>query len=138
MKFLRALWLAIVRMFCLCGRVTLLLLWIFLLALLYVQTQVATLDALVLPDFAKRGIQQRLLEAGLLVDFSRARFDTSGRVLLENVSVGDPSVLGPLATARSVRAQFGAWPLLVGVVNLRELRVTGARLLVPASASSTK
>jgi hypothetical protein len=150
MKFLRALWLALVRTACLGGRVTLLLVWLLLLALFYLQTRVATLETLELPDLAKRELQQELMERlGLRADFTRARFDWSGRLVLENVRLGVPAFSDPLVTARRVEVDLDRWliftqggfdsqnpgPALSGLPlrALHELRVFGATLAARAA-----
>ena len=110
MTFLRALWLALVRAARLCGRVTLLLVWLLLLALFYLQTRVAMLETLEMPDLAKHELQQELMERlGLRADFTHARFDWSGRLVLENVQLGVPAFSDPLVTARHVEVDLDRW-----------------------------
>ena len=136
MQFLRRLGRAFVRVVCSLGRITLLLLWVLLLALFYVQLQVATLDGLDLPRFAKDALQDHLAALGLRVNFSHARFDTAGRILVEDVSVGDPKIPGALVTAKSVTTRVNPWLLLVGEFDLHDLQVNDATLFRPLERPS--
>jgi hypothetical protein len=153
MMFLRAFWSALVRTARLCGRVTLLLVWLLLLVLFYVQTRIATLETLELPDLAKRELQQDLMEKySLRADFSRARFDFSGQVVIDDVRLGVSAFSDPLITIRRVELSLDRWlifslgrfdfnknePSLTGLPlrSLRELRVTGATLAARAADGS--
>ena len=132
MQFLRRLRHALTHALCVCGRVTLLLIWLLLLATIGVQLKVITLSELELPDLAKQELQQRFAAAGLRIDFAHARFDTSGRLLIENLSLGEIETRSPLITARRIRTKFRPWQLLVGQFDLPELRIVDAKLFVPA------
>ena len=146
MKFLRALWLAVVRATRLCGRVTLLLVWLLLLGTLWLQLQVATLDRLEFPGFTAQmqlpGFARQWLEkfaedsvrngilasTGLRAEFGRARFDWTGRLVLDDVRLGVPAFSDPLVTARRVEARLDRWRLSIGEFDLHELRVSGAAI----------
>ena len=104
-------------------------LWLALIVLLGIQVKIAVSHELVLPGFAKAALQRRLAATGLRLDFSRALLDPAGRVQFEDVSLGDPALPSPLATAHAVYAEFNPWALAAGSLELRELHVTGAKLL---------
>ncbi len=119
------------------GLLALWTLWLLLAACLGLQLQIATTRELELPRFARQMLAQHLAEAGLKVNFSRARIDPFGHVLLENVSLGAVDQPDALATAHGVYVRLSPLPLLVGSVEVRELQVINARLLLPAMVSPT-
>ncbi len=104
-------------------------LWLALIVLLGIQVKIAVSHELVLPGFAKTALQRHFAAVGLRVDFSRALLDPAGRVQFEDVSVGDPALPGLLATAHALYAEFNPWALAAGSLELRELQVSGAKLL---------
>lgn len=104
-------------------------LWLALIVLLGIQVKIAVSHELVLPGFAKAALQRHFAAAGLRVDFSRALLDPAGCVQFEDVSVGDPALPGPLATAHAIYAEFNPWALAAGSLELRALQVSGAKLL---------
>ncbi len=107
-------------------------LWLALGLLLTLQLYVLTSSELAVPGFALRRIEARLAEAGLQANFSRATFDPTGRVLLENVKLSLPGIPDPIVTARSLFVRVKPWPLLVGSFEPQEIQLVGGTASVPA------
>ena len=112
-------------------------LWLALAILLAVQIRYATSTDLEVPDFVRQALLHRLAEPGLRVEYDRARFDPSGRILIENVRISVANQTEPIFLARSIYGELNPWPLLVGQVEWSVLRVNDAQLMIPAQASPT-
>jgi hypothetical protein len=109
--------------------------WLALAALLCFQLYVASTNELAVPAFLLRRLERQLAEAGVRVTFTRTSFDPSGRVLIEDARFSLPEYPEPIVTARAVYARLDPWLLLVGRVEAREIRITGASAAVPAMLS---
>jgi hypothetical protein len=109
--------------------------WLGLTFLLLLQVYVATVNELEVPRFVLHAFEQRLAAAGMHAAVGRTRFDPSGRVLMENVSVTLPAFAEPLVTAQAVYARLDPWALAFGRFEPLELQITGASLRVPAMFS---
>ncbi len=112
-------------------------LWLALVFLLGLQIYVATAHELAVPRFVLREISERFSASGLRMDFERARFDPSGRLFVEGVSIVSLSFGEPLLSARSLYFRLDPWKLLLRDVDLTELNATGVELRVPAMISPT-
>jgi hypothetical protein len=117
------------------GTLALWTLWLGLALLLAVQAYVASVNELEIPRFVLRAFEQRLAASGMHASVGRTRFDPSGRVLMQDVSVTLPSFNEPLVTARAIYARLDPWALAFGRFEPLELQVTGASLRVPAMFS---
>src|SRR5689334_3717379 len=88
--------------FCASSLVTVLCwaIWIVLGATLAALVYVATAHELPVPGFVLRRAEARLAEAGLTIKFGRARFDPTGKLLLEDVQFRLRQFEDPLLTCR--------------------------------------
>ncbi len=122
-----------------CGAGALLVLfwivWLVLIAGIGFQLWIITRRELSLPDFALRAIERRLAASEVAPRFGRAVFDPTGRVLLENVELFSPDGAVPIITVRAAYVSAEFWPLLVGDFRVREVRLTGLDLRIPAMLS---
>ena len=113
------------------------LLWFALAAALVVQLYIATAHELSVPEFLLRRAESRLADYGLSATFGRTRFDPTGNVLLEDARVFLPGYSEPVLTVRSAFVRLNPLMLVVGQVEPRDIRLTGATLFVPAMVSRT-
>ncbi len=122
-----------------CGSCALLIacwaVWLGLAALLVTQLWIATHRELMLPDFALRALERRLAESQVTARFGRAVFDPTGRFVIEEVQLFTPPHPHPVITVRAAYARIDFGALLIGRFRLRELRLTGVDLFVPAMLS---
>ena len=88
-----------------------------------------------LPEFASRALERRLAFPEITVRFGRTVFDPTGRVLFEQVQLFGPDRSLPLITARAACVRLELLPLLIGEIRVREIRLTGVDLRVPAMLS---
>lgn len=109
--------------------------WLLLGGLLALQVWVATQRELPLPDFALRAVESRLAASHVSARFGRAVFDPTGRVVFEDVRLYSPDYPTPLVTIRAAYAHVDFWALLFGDLRLKEIRLTGLDLHVPAILS---
>ncbi|HVS54484.1 MAG TPA: AsmA-like C-terminal region-containing protein [Opitutaceae bacterium] len=109
--------------------------WLALGLLLVLQLYVAGKNELALPDFLRARFERQLADAGIRATFARTSFDPTGRVLVEGASFSLPEYPEPVIVARAVYAQLDPWALIVGRVEPREIRITGASAAVPAMLS---
>lgn len=112
-------------------------LWLALAILLGLQIYIATAQELAVPRFVLREISERFSASGLRMDFERARFDPSGRLLVEGVSIVSLLFGEPLLSARSLYLRLDPWNLLLRDVDLTEIKATAVDLHVPAMISPT-
>jgi hypothetical protein len=110
-------------------------LWLGLTLTLALQVYVASVDELEVPAGVLREFDQRLAVSGMHAQVGRTRFDPSGRVLMEDVSVTLPTFNEPLVTARGVYARLDPWALAFGRFEPLELQLIGVSLRVPAMFS---
>lgn len=111
--------------------------WIVLGALLGVQLYIALAQELPLPPALLRRFESRLAELDLAAAYSRAQFDPSGRLLLQDVRVRLARFEDPVLLARSVYVRKSLWSFLSGERAPDEIRLDGATLLLPAPLSPT-
>jgi hypothetical protein len=109
--------------------------WLAFGATLIVLIYVAVARELPVPDFVLRRVEARLAEANLVIKFGRARFDPTGRVLLEDVQLHSRRFEEPLLTSRLVFVRRSIWSILAGRPVPDEIRLEGAALQLPAMLS---
>jgi hypothetical protein len=117
------------------GTLALWTLWLGLALLLAVQAYVAAVNELEIPRFVLSAFEHRLAASGMHASVGRTRFDPSGRVLMQDVSLTLPAFNEPLVTAHAIYARLDPWALAFGRFEPLELQVTGASLRVPAMFS---
>lgn len=110
-------------------------LWIALSVVLAVQAYILLAHELPVPPFVLRAIESHLAAANLAADFSRAQFDPSGRLLLENSRLRTRVFDDPILTARSLYIRKSVWSILAGHPMPDEIRAEGAVLQLPAPLS---
>jgi len=110
-------------------------LWIVLGVLLVVLLYIALARDLPVPGFVLRRAEAELARSGLALQFGRARFDPTGKVLLENVQLRTKPFDDPLLTCRLLYVQHNFWSLLSGWTLPGEIRIEGAALQLPAMLS---
>jgi hypothetical protein len=111
--------------------------WLVLVLAAGLQLYVATAQELAVPRFILREISSRFSASGLRLDFDRARFDPSGRLFVEGVSIVSLSFGEPLLTARSLYLRLDPWNLLIREITLDEIEASAVDLYVPAMLSPT-
>lgn len=109
--------------------------WIVLILLLAGQACLLSSRRIVLPEPVRRIVAERLAEHGLRLDYDRGLLDLSGHLLLENARVGPLAHTAPYATARSVYVHVDPWDLIIGRVNVQDMRIGGLDLRLPAAQS---
>lgn len=112
-------------------------LWLVLAVVLAFQLYIAFAHELAVPSFLVRSLESRLAVSGLHTSFGRARFDPSGRVLLENARVSFVAEDEPAVTAQRLYIDIDPWSLLAGRFEPRQLQASGVSLWVPAMLSAT-
>lgn len=112
-------------------------LWIGLAALALTQVYIATSRNLPVPDFVLRQFETKLEDAGLKIEFGQATFDPQGRFLLRDVSFSFQSINEPAIRAKSVYITADPISLLLRQFEPKNVRITGADLLMPAMVSPT-
>jgi len=118
------------------GRVLLIGVWLLLLAALAGQIHLLSSRRVPVPEFLNQIGQRELAVHGVHLEYGRSLMDLSGHVVFENIRVSLTSAPdAPLATARTVYAHFDPWALLVGRLELEEIRVSGLDLHLPAAHS---
>ena len=111
--------------------------WLALGLLIAVQIYVITAREIAVPGFVLTALEERLASGGLRAKFGRTFFDLSGRLLVENVALSLPAFAEPVITAQSVFVRLDPLMLAIGLVEPRELRLSGAAVAVPAMLSPT-
>ena len=109
--------------------------WLLLIVVLAAQIHLLSSRHISLPEPVRRAIEERLAGQGLRFELDRGRLDFDGHVLLENVRLGPASIDDPLITASSIYAHIDLWNLLIGQVDIDEVRVSGLDLHLPAGQS---
>jgi hypothetical protein len=107
-------------------------LWLVLGALLVVLLYIAFARELPVPDFVLRRVETNLARSGLILNFGRARFDPTGKVLLQDVRLRTTQFDDPLLTCRLLYVRHDFWSLLSGQTTPDEIQIEGAALLLPA------
>lgn len=111
--------------------------WLALAALLLAQLYVGSTRQLEVPGFVLRAFERRLAASGMHATFGRTRFDPSGRILIDDLSVTLPNFSEPLVTARAVFVRLDLWALSLDRFEPLELGVAGGSLRVPAMFSAS-
>ena len=112
-------------------------LWLALTLLLGIEVWIATAHELAVPAFLLRAFEERLAASHVQVKFGHARFDPSGRILLEDLRLYLPAFSEPIATDRVAYLELDPWSLAVGQFEPRFLHLSGASLSIPAMLSDT-
>src|SRR3954463_11797299 len=110
-------------------------LWIVLGATLAALLYVAVAHELPVPGFVLRRAEAELAQAGLTLKFGRARFDPTGKLLLEDVQFRANQYDEPLLTCRVLYLHRDLWSVLAGRPIPDETRLEGATLQLPAMLS---
>lgn len=119
------------------SRACLLTLWLLLLAALAGQIHLISSRRVPVPEPLRRLVAERLAEHGIKFDYGRARMDFAGRLLLEDVSIGDASDSpAPRATARTAYVRVNPWLLVMGTIDPREIKISGLDLHLPEDEGS--
>jgi hypothetical protein len=100
-------------------------------ALLYV----AVAHELPVPGFVLRRAEAELAQAGLTLKFGRARFDPTGKLLLEDVQFRSNQYEDPLLTCRVLYLHRDFWSVVAGRPMPDEIRLEGATFQLPAMLS---
>lgn len=109
--------------------------WIVLGTTLAALLYVAVAHELPVPGFVLRRAEAELARAGLTLKFGRARFDPSGKILLEDVQFRVSQFQEPLLTCRVLYVRRDFWSVLGGRPVPDEIRLEGATLQLPAMLS---
>ena len=124
-----------------CGRCVLSLLvwtlWLALGLLLGLEIWIAAARELAVPAFVLRDFEQRLAVSHVQVKFGHARFEPSGRILIEDLRLSLPAFSEPVVVNRTAYLEIDPWALLAGRFEPRSLQLSGASLAVPAMLSSS-
>ncbi|MBL9187424.1 MAG: hypothetical protein JNK23_08110 [Opitutaceae bacterium] len=111
--------------------------WLALVLLLAAQIYVVTAREVAVPGFVLRSLEDRLDRSGFRAKFGRTAFDLSGRLYADNVALSLPPFAEPLVTARSVFVRLDPLLLAIGLVEPREIRLSGVAVAAPAMLSPT-
>ena len=110
-------------------------LWLALSLLAALQIYVLSARELQVPRFVLTAIEDHLAESGASVQFGKASFDPSGRLLIEQAKFRLASFSEPVATADAIYIRVDPIALLQRRFEPREIRAVGANLFVPAMLS---
>jgi AsmA-like C-terminal region len=123
--------------YCVSGLVTVFIwtLWLGLLVLLVFQAYIASVNELEVPRFLLHAIEDHLAESGVSVEFGRAIFDPSGRILLQKARFRLSTFSEPIVTANAIYIRLDPWALLERRFEPKEIRATGTDLFIPAMLS---
>jgi len=111
--------------------------WLLLAVLLIFQVYIASVKEMPVPRFLLHAIEDHLAASGVTVNFGKATFDPSGRVLLQKAQFKLGSFAEPVVTADAIYLRLDPWALLARRFEAREIRATGANLFVPAMLSAS-
>ncbi len=109
--------------------------WLALGATLLSLVYIAVVREFPLPGFVLRRIETRLAGANLALHFDRVRFDPTGKLLLEGVTMRSPRFEEPLLSSRLVYVEGSLWGFYIGERTPAEIRLEGATLQLPAMLS---
>lgn len=108
--------------------------WLVLLLVLAGQIYVLSSRRIVVPEPVRRIVAEKLAGHGLRLDYSRGLMDFSGHLILEKARFGPANSAAPLVTADSVYLYVDPWGLLVGSLDVREIRIGGLSVQAPSGA----
>lgn len=124
-----------------CGRCALTLCcwscWLLLAVLAGIQVWIASVHQLSVPTFVLDNLSTRFAQAGLRVEFGAAQFDPGGHVLLRDVSVSFVSLPEPVLRADAIYCELDPIALWLRQVEPKQVRLSGAELMIPAMLSPT-
>lgn len=109
--------------------------WLVLGTTLAALAYVSVAKELPVPDFVLRRVEAELARADLGIRFGRARFDPTGKILLEDVQLRLKQFEDPLVKSRLVYLRRSIWSVLAGQPIPDEIRLEGAVLQLPAMLS---
>jgi len=109
--------------------------WLGLIVALGIQGWLAFHPEVALPDAVLRSLEERLAASQVTARFGKAVFDRTGNIVIQDIQLFSNGQPTPLITARGLCASVAPWPLLVGDLRIREIRLTGATLHLPAMFS---
>ncbi len=107
-------------------------LWLVLGLLIAALLYIALAKELPVPGYVLRRIESELARSGLMMTFGRARFDPTGKILLEDVRLRASQFEDPLLTCRLLYVRHDFWNLLSGRSSPEEIQIEGAALQLPA------
>lgn len=107
-------------------------LWLVLGVLIAILLYIALAKELPVPGYVLRRIEGELARSGLILNFGRARFDPTGKVLLQDVRLRTSQFEDPLLTCRLLYVRHDFWLLLSGWTFPEEIQLEGAALQLPA------
>ncbi|MDQ5979463.1 MAG: hypothetical protein QG602_2437 [Verrucomicrobiota bacterium] len=110
-------------------------LWILLGVLLAALLYIAVAKELPVPGYVLRRIEGEMARSGLILHFGRARFDPTGKLLLQDVRLRATQFEDPLLTCRLLYVRHDPWALLAGRTFPEEIQIEGAALHLPAMLS---
>ncbi len=110
-------------------------LWLALCLLLAFQIWVASSQELAVPGFVLRMFEARLAVSHVQVKFGHARFDPSGRILIDDLRLSLPAFAEPIAVTHAAYIEFDPWLLLAGKFEPHSLHLSGTSFAVPAMLS---
>lgn len=105
--------------------------------LLTVQVVILVKKELSLPAWVRNRIESKLAESGLRAVLGPTQFDTSGKILIQDLTIFQTALADPLARIGSVYAQLDPWWLLAGHVEFEEVVIEDATLFLPGLLSPT-
>ena len=111
--------------------------WLLLVILLCLQAYIGAVNELQVPKFLLRAIEDHLAQSGVSVQFGRATFDPTGRILLQKARFRLASFTEPIVTAGAIYIRLDPIALLEGKFEASEIRATSANLFIPAMLSAS-
>lgn len=112
-------------------------LWMVLGTLLAALAYIALAKELPVPGFVLRRAEASLAQSGLRLNFGRARFDPTGKLLLEDVRLSSRQFEDSLLHCRLLYVRHDFWSMLSGWTFPQEIRLEGAALQLPAMLSAS-
>lgn len=112
-------------------------LWIPLVALLAVQLYIAFAREFPVPGPMLHALDSKLTAENLAATFSRAQFDPTGRLVLNDARIRLLEFEDPLLVADAIYVRKSPWSVLSGARAPDEIRLAGATLQLPAPLSPT-
>lgn len=109
--------------------------WLGLGLLAAAQLYVAVSGEFKVPSFVLRQLERHVAETGLRVTFDTASFDPTGQIFVRSPRVYLPGIGDPIVTGRAGYVGLNPWLLAIGKLELREIRLVGAAVAVPAMLS---
>ncbi len=118
-------------------RVSLWTTWVLLLAILAGQVYLLSARRVPVPQVLRKAIEERLAAHGLRLSLGRSVMSLAGRFILEDVRLGTLGTPEPLITVRAVYVHLDPWDLLLGQIDINEVRVSGLDFHLPPIRSAS-